>query len=348
MLIFKARSTWPLRASGNWLVIRRREFIAGLGGAAAWSLAARAQQRERVRRIGFLTPGYDKDEWVQLTISTFRQELAKFGWVEDRTLHIDYRFSGSDPGRMAADAEELVNLRPEVIFAFSGPAARAVLRRTQVIPIVFAGGGDPGQNNLAGGIARPTGNITGFANNFVSLGSKWVELLKRAAPTITRVAHLTDASIGGGAAGIADVIDAAAAQLAINLIRMPLRNPEEIERAIDIFAAEPNGGLLLTGGFSDANLKAILRLALQDHLPTMFGAGKLGAEGLLMSNGPDIADLVRGASSYVDRILRGAKPGDLPVQFPTRFPLLINLKTAKAIGLDIPPMLLALADDVIE
>ena len=225
-------------------------------------------------------------------------------------------------------------------------AARAVLRRTQVIPIVFAGGGDPGQNNLAGGIARPTGNITGFANNFVSLGGKWVELLKRAAPRITRIAHLTDPDISAG--GPAAVIEAAAAQLAINLIRMPVRNPEEIERAINIFAAEPNGALLLTGANSDANLKAILRLAMQHHLPTMQGSRKAVAEGLLMSNGPDFLDLVRGGSTYVDRILRGAKPSDLPVQFPTRFPLVINLKTAKAIGLDIPPTLLALADEVIE
>jgi putative ABC transport system substrate-binding protein len=327
--------------------MRRREFIAGLGGAVAWPLAARAQQSGRPRRIGVLAPGNaDKDGRVQRAIATFREEMAKLGWVEDRNLHVDYRFSGTDPGRMAADAEELVNIRPDVILALTGAAARAVLRRTQVIPIVFAGAGDPGQTNLAGGIARPTGNITGFANNFESLGGKWVELLKRAAPRITRIAHLTDPDIS--AAGPAAVIEAAAAQLAINLIRMPLRNPEEIERAIDNFAAEPNGALLLTGPNTDANLKAILRLAVQHHLPAMEGSGKMVAEGLLMSNGPDVLDLVRGAATYVDRILRGAKPSDLPVQFPTRFPLVINLKTAKAIGLDIPPTLAALADEVIE
>jgi putative ABC transport system substrate-binding protein len=327
----------------------RREFITLLGGAAAWPLAARAQKSEEVRRVGVLMPGYaDRGERVPLTIATIREKLANLGWVEDRNLHIDYRFAGADPGRMAADAEELVNIRPDVILAIAGEAARAVLRRTQVIPIVFAGGGDPVQSNLAANIARPTGNITGFANNFALLGGKWVELLKRAAPRITRIGHLWDTSIGRGGPELAAAIDAAAAQLAINLIRMPVRSPEEIERAIDTFAAEPNGALLPTGAIGEANLKAILRLAVQHHLPSLYGAVKVVAEGLLMSNGPDFLDLVRGASTYVDRILRGAKPSDLPVQYPTRFPLVINLKTAKAIGLDIPPTLLALADEVIE
>jgi putative ABC transport system substrate-binding protein len=331
--------------------MRRRDFVTLLGGAAAWPLAARAQQPERVRRVGVLTPGYaDKDDSYQIAIATFREELAKLGWVEDRNLHIDYRFYGADPDGRAADADELVNIRPDVIFAVTGAAARAVLRRTQVIPIVFAGGGDPVENNLAASIARPTGNITGFGNDFALQGGKWVELLKRAAPRITRIAHLTDPDLGidASGAGLAAVIDRAAAQLAINLIRMPLRNPKEIEGGIDTFAAEPNGALLLTGSNTAANLKAIFRLAMQHHLPTMQGAGKRVAEGLLMSNGADFLDLVRGGSTYVDRILRGAKPSDLPVQYPTRFPLVINLKTAKVIGLDIPPTLLALADEVIE
>jgi putative ABC transport system substrate-binding protein len=332
----------------------RRDFVTLLGGAAATSpFAARAQQAGSVRRVGVLRPGYaDNDEGVQRAIATLREELAKLGWVGDRNLHIDYRFPGTDPDRMAADAEELVNIRPDVILAFTGAAAGAVLRRTQVIPIVFVGGGDPIQSNLgnlAAGITRPTGNITGFANNFALLGGKWVELLKGAAPHITRIARLTnpDFTVGGGGIDTA-AIDAAAAQLAIDLIRMPGRNPEEIERAIKTFAAEPNGALLLTGANTDANLKTILRLAIQHHLPALLGSGKMVAEGLLMSSGPDVLDLVRGASTYVDRILRGAKPSDLPVQFPTRFPLVINLKTAKAIGLDIPPTLLALADEVIE
>jgi putative ABC transport system substrate-binding protein len=325
--------------------MKRRDFITLLGGAAAWPLAARAQQAG-VRRLGVLTPGSDA---VQRAIATFREELAKLGWVEDRNLHIDYRFAGY-PDRLAAGVEQLVNIGPDVIFAITGIAARAVLQRTQIIPIVFVGGGDPSQTNIVADIARPIGNITGFANNFPMLGGKWVELLKRAAPRITTIGHLTDpdASNGGGDPGLAAAIDAAAALLAMNLIRMPVRNPEEIERAIEAFAAEPNGALLLTGAISEANVKAILRLAMQYHLPTMRGSVKMVAEGLLMSNGPDFLDLVRSASTYVDRILRGAKPGDLPVQYPTRFPLVINLKTAKAIGLEIPPTLLALADEVIE
>ena len=324
--------------------MRRRDFIAGFAGAAMWPLAARAQQAERVHRIGVLTAGGLN---TPITQAAFREELAKLGWVEGRSLRIDFR--ASDPGRLATDAEELVNLRPEVIFAFTGAAARAAQLRTQTIPIVFVGGGDPAENNLVGGIARPTSNVTGFANNFASLGGKWVELLKQAAPRLTRVASVFDPEFAlGGAAPIRDVIGTAAAQLAITTISMPVRNLDEIARAINAFAAEPNGGLLMTGAHPDENIKAILGLALQHRLPTMFGAGKLVAEGLLMSNGPDLSDMARRAASYVDRILRGAKPSDLPVQYPTKFPLVINLKTAKAIGLEIPPTVLALADEVAE
>jgi putative ABC transport system substrate-binding protein len=280
--------------------------------------------------------------------AAFREGLAKLGWVEGRNLRIDFRASYF--GRLAVDAEELVNLRPDVIFAITGPAARAAQQRTQTIPIVFVGGGDPADNNLVGGIARPTNNVTGFANNFISLGGKWVELLKQVAPRLTRVADVANSNrefpIRGG--GLRDVIGTAAAQLAISTISMPFRNLDEIARAINAFAAEPNGGLLVTGTHPDENIKAILGLALQHRLPTMYGAGKFVAEGLLMSNGPDVTDMARRASSYVDRILRGAKPSDLPVQYPTKFPLVINLKTAKAIGLEIPSNVLALADEIVE
>jgi putative ABC transport system substrate-binding protein len=282
-----------------------------------------------------------------ITQAAVREELAKLGWVEGRSLRIDVRTSGDDPRRLATDAEELVNLRPDVIFAYTGAAARAAQRRTQTIPIVFVGGGDPAENNLVGSVARPT-NVTGFANNFGSLGGKWVELLKQAAPRLTRVASVFDPEFAFGGGSVRDVIGAAAAQLAITTINMPVRNLDEIARAINAFAAEPNGGLLINGAHPDENIRAILGLALQHRLPTMFGAGKLVAEGLLMSNGPDLTDMARRASSYVDRILRGAKPSDLPVQYPTKFPLVINLKTAKAIGLEIPPTVLALADEVIE
>jgi putative ABC transport system substrate-binding protein len=328
--------------------MRRRQFITLLGSAvAAWPLAARAQQAERVRRIGILVAG---DFNTPIQQATAREELAKLGWIEGRSLRIDVRASGSDPGRLARDAEELVNLSPDVIFAFTGAAARAAQRRTQTIPIVFVGGGDPADSNLVGGTARPTTNITGFANNFTSLGGKWVELLKQAYPRLTRVASVFDPDfqLPGSPGSIRDLIGAAAAQLAITTTNMPARNLDEIARAINAFAAEPNGGVLITGVIRAESIKTILGLALQHRLPTIYGAGKLVEEGLLMSNGPDLIDISRRASSYVDRILRGAKPSDLPVQYPTKFPLIVNLKTAKAIGLDIPPNLLALADEVIE
>ena len=322
--------------------MQRREFFTLLGSASAWPLAARAQQAAHAHRIGVL---------MALGLSAppskaaCREELAKLGWVEGGSLQIDFR--ASDPGLLAKDAEELVDLHPDVIVAFTGAAAQAARRRTQTIPIVFVGGGDPAENNLVGSITRPT-NLTGFANNFASQGGKWVELLKQAAPSLTRVASVFDPEFAVPGSGVRDVIGTAAAHLAITTINTPVRNPDEIARAIGAFAAEPNGGLLITGANPGENVKAILELALQHRLPTMYGPGKLVAEGLLMSNGPDSIDMARRASSYVDRILRGAKPSDLPVQYPTQFPLVINLKTAKAIGLEIPPTVLALADEVIE
>jgi putative ABC transport system substrate-binding protein len=272
----------------------------------------------------------------------FREAMAKLGWVEGRNLRIDFRASAAL--RLVADAEELANLHPDVIFAYSGAALRAAQRATQTIPIVFVGAGDPAQLNLTGGIARPKGNATGFANNIASLGSKWLELLKQAAPRTTKVARIHDPEVSGRR--LADIIGAGDALVAT--VDMPVRDMDEIERAISTFAAEPNGGLLLTGPLSAIKIDAILRLAVRYRLPTMRGSSKLVAEGLLMSNGPDTLDMVRDAASYVDRILRGAKPGDLPVQYPTKFPLVINLKTARAIGLEIPPTLLAIADEVIE
>jgi putative tryptophan/tyrosine transport system substrate-binding protein len=324
--------------------MRRREFIAGLGSAAAWPLAARAQQGDRVRRIGVMTAG---GPIGQIALAAFREEFAKLGWIEGRNVRIDYRTSSVDPDHLAADAGELVNLHPDVILALNGAAARAAQQRTQIIPIVFAGGGDPAENRLVGGVARPTGNVTGFANNFASQGGKWLELLKQAAPRLTRVAHLYNPDFSLSEF-LSAAIDVSAAQLAITTIRTPVRNPDEIARTINAFASEPNGALLMTGVQTGDNVKAILRLALQHRLPTMYGPGKLVAEGLLMSNGPDFTDMVRGATSYVDRILRGAKPSDLPVQYPTMIPLVINLNTAKAIGLEIPTALIAIADEVIE
>jgi putative tryptophan/tyrosine transport system substrate-binding protein len=326
--------------------MKRREFIAGLGGAAAWPLT-RPLAAEAQRRVGALLFGRNDDPQYQSILGAFREGLATFGWVEGRNLRIDHR---GDPSRLAADAEELVNLRPDVIFAGTGPAARAVQQRTSVIPIVFMGGGDPASNGMVSDIARPEGNMTGFANwGAASQGGKWLELFKEAVPRLTRVAVSFNAD-----ALLRASITAAAAQHGVTIIRMPVQNEVEMEHAISAFAAEPDGGLLV----SPVNpLEVIGRLALYHHLPLMLaggtlmlagGIGRFVLEGVLVSHGADGYDLARRASSYVDRILRGAKPSELPVQYPTKFELVVNLKTAKAIGVTIPEAFLARADGVIE
>jgi putative tryptophan/tyrosine transport system substrate-binding protein len=326
--------------------MRRREFIAGLGGAAVWPfaqpLAAEAQ-----RRVGALLSSDDN----QPALDAFGEGLATFGWVEGRNLRLDYRFTdGGDPRRLAEYAEELVDLRPDVIFAHSALSARAVQQRTSVIPIVFVGGADPTSSGLVHNIARPEGNMTGFANSYGSLGGRWLELFKEAVPRLTRVADIsfvTELSVQSVARA---TIAAAAAQLGVTITRIPVRNAVEIEPAISAFAAESDGGLLLTGQPLPIVEAPIGQLALYHHLPLMFGgsADAAGRVGTLIAHGPDLPDLGRRAISYIDRILRGAKPSELPVQYPTKFELVVNLKTAKAIGVTIPETFLARADEVIE
>jgi putative tryptophan/tyrosine transport system substrate-binding protein len=269
------------------------------------------------------------------------------GWSEGGNLQMDYRFADNDPSRLAAYAEELVNLKPDVIFAYSGPAARALQRRTSAIPIVFAGAGDPALVGLVSGVARPTNNVTGFANIFASLGGKWLELFKEAVPRLTRVADVFPIPEFGGQPPLRAAIDAAAGQLALKIVRIRVRSLAEIEPAISAFAAEPDGGVLLTGVTPRLHLETIERLALRYRLPLMTG-GISVEEGALISHLADVSELARGASSYVDRILRGAKPSDLPVQYPTKFVLVLNLKTAKAIGVTIPEAFLLRADQLIE
>jgi putative ABC transport system substrate-binding protein len=326
--------------------MKRREFIALLGGAAAWPLAARAQQAEPVRRVGALLVGAKDDPGVQSNIAVFRERLAMLGWVEGGNLRIDYRFADSDPGRVAAYAEELVNLRPDLILAFGGPPTQAVQQRTSVIPIVFTAG-DPASNDLVGNIARPGGNMTGFALDFGSLGGKWLELFKEAVPGLTNVAHILSA-ISLTRNETRATIDAAATRLGVTIVRMTFRDAAEIEPTISAFAAAPNGGLLVTGNVARAQEEAIRRLALHYRLPLMIGPSTIVAEGVLMSHGTDRLDRFGRLASYVDRILRGAKPSDLPVQYPTKFELAVNLKTAKAIGVTIPEGFLLRADEVIE
>jgi putative tryptophan/tyrosine transport system substrate-binding protein len=313
--------------------MKRRDVVTLAACAAAWPFA-RLLAAEAQRHVGALVDGPDNDPRYQPVLATFWEGLTTFGWVEGRNLRIENRFSGGDPSRLAAYAEELVSQRPDVIFAFTGTAARAVQQRTSVISIVFVGGGDPTSSGLVRNIARPEGNITGFANYFGSLGGRWLELFREALPRLSRVADIFFVDELSVLNEIRAPIRAAAAQLGVTIIGMPVRNAVEIEAAISAFAAEPDGGLLLTGVTPFASLEAIKRLALYYHLPLMYGGA--ADPGFLMAHGPDMSDVARRASSYVDRILRGGKPSELPVQYPTKFELVVNLKTAKAIGVTIP------------
>jgi putative tryptophan/tyrosine transport system substrate-binding protein len=326
--------------------VRRRDFIAGLGGAAAWPLAAHAQSRERVRRIGVLSGFAENDPVAAGSISAFRDGLAKLGWIEERNLRIDLRFAGTDAERLRVYAAELGGLNPEVILAHGLAAIKVVQQQTQTTPIVFVNVGDPVSNGLVASIAHPEGNTTGFTNLFISIAGKWLELLKEAAPRVVRVALVFHTEVAGAENYIASM-EAAAATLAVKVIRTPVRNAAEIQRAIEVFAAEPNGGLIvIPPPFVPPDRKLINRSAMEHRMPAIYGY--VPAEDSLIAYGPDTVDLFQSASSYVDRILRGARPGDLPVQFPVKFELVINIKTAKAIGLAIPKTFLFRADEVIE
>ena len=308
--------------------MNRRAFITLLGGAAAatWAPAARAQG-DRVRRVAVLALAA-----LNATgrVAVLREELQKLGWREGRNLRLDVRIA-DDLAALEVAAEEVVKSAPEVIFAFTGPVTRAVQARTRTIPIVFDGGADPIETGLVKNVARPEGNTTGFANSFTTLGGKWVELLKETAPQVTRVAILFNPARSPAGGAIAS-IESAATQLGRTTVRAPFRNAAEIESAVEAFAAVPNGALILQGPLpGPAEFAAVQRVALKHRLPLLYQTPR---EGVLISYGVAPSDLERGAASYIDRILRGAKPGDLPVQFPTRFRLVINLKTAKAIGLD--------------
>jgi putative ABC transport system substrate-binding protein len=307
----------------------RRTFITLIGGAAAgWPLEVRAQRDERVRRIGILWRG----EATEGVVQTLREELAKLGWIEDRNVRFDLRYSPDDPDRIRALADELVGLGPDVIAAIAFPVARAVVQRTQTIPIVFINVGDPVAGGLLKSIARPEGNATGVTSTYQSQGAKWLELLKEAAPRTVRVGLIYVPEIVNDQ--YFRVINAAAEGLAVKAVPTPYRDAGELRRAIDAFAAEPNGGLLMVPPPpTPANGELINQLALKYQLPTMYSWKYYVAGGGMMSYGSPIVEPYRIAATYVDRILRGARINDLPVQFPTTVELAINLKTAKAIGL---------------
>jgi putative ABC transport system substrate-binding protein len=334
--------------------MRRREFITVLGGAAAaWPLAARAQQDGRMRRIAVLDGGAntERDSLHQASLAAVREVLTKLGWVEGRNLRIDLRTGTGNPDHIRAAAAELISLAPDVIVTRSGEATRAMRQQTRSVPVIFAGvGGDPvATGAMEGSIARPEGNTTGFTNLYPSIGGKWMELLKEAAPRLARIAAVFNpVSLFGRGGGYAPAMEAAAPILGVQLIKTPVRDALELVRAIDAFAAEPHCGLLWVAGPTPFNRDLLIRLAAQHRLPAIYDERSWVAEGGLMSYGSTTADLFRGAATYVDRLLRGAKVSELPVQFPTKFELAINLKTAKAIGLTIPEAFLLRADEVIE
>jgi len=328
--------------------MRRREFITLLGGAAvAWPLKAHAQQPERMRRIGVLAPTAPVDAEAQTRFAALRQGLQRFGWIEGRNLQIDARWGAGDAGAIGSAATELAALAPDVIVA-SGSAAAAILQATRTVPIVFVSVPDPVGSGFVESLAQPGGNATGFIMFEYGLSAKWLELLKEIAPSVTRAAVLRDPAIVAGIGQFA-VIQSAAPSVGVDVSAINMRDGAEIERAVTAFARRPNGGLILTASALAAiHRDLVVSLAARYKLPAVYITRYFVAGGGLVSYGPDFVDQYRRAAEYVDRILKGEKPADLPVQAPTKYELVINLKTAKALGLDIPTTVLASADEVIE
>ena len=327
--------------------MRRRAFIAGLGSAAARPLAARAQQGDRVRRIGVLMNYTADDPESMARITVFVQSLHGLGWTVGHNLQIDYRFGAGDVERYRRFASELVSLAPDVLVTSGAVAVEALQRTTRAVPIVFVTVTDPVGGGLVASLARPGGNTTGFTLSEYGVSGKWLELLKQIAPNVTRAAVLRDPVAVG--IGQFAAIQAVAPSLQVELSPIDARDAGEIERAVTEFAKRPNGALIVTAtAFSTIHRDLIITLAAQHKLPAVYSYRLFVASGGLISYGPDPRDQFRLAAGYVDRILKGEKPADLPVQDPTRFVTALNMKTAKALGLEVPSTLLARADEVIE
>jgi putative ABC transport system substrate-binding protein len=328
--------------------MRRREFLGVFGSVAAWPLAASAQQPERMRRIGILVPAAADHSEFQTRVGAFLQALALLGWTEGRNLRIDTRWATTNHAELRRHAEELVALAPDVILAPGASALGPLLQATRSVPIVFPFVIDPVGAGFVDSLARPGGNATGFISFEYSLAGKWLELLKEIAPRVTRAAVLRDAAVSPGI-GQFGAIQSVAPSLGVELSPVNVRDAAEIERAVAAFARSPNGCLIVTAGPSASRHRdLIIALAARHKLPAIYNERPFVAAGGLISYGPDYIDQYRRAAGYVDRILKGEKPANLPVQAPTKYELVINLKTAKELGLTVPPTVLARAGEVIE
>jgi putative ABC transport system substrate-binding protein len=327
--------------------MRRREFITLLGGAAAWPLAARAQQRDQMRRIGVLVGFDENDPVARPRISAFTQALADLGWTDGRNARVDLRWGGDDNNRVRALAAELVGLQPDIILANGTSETVALRQETRTIPIVFANVSDPVASGIVARLNQPGGNITGFANLEATFGGKWLELLSEIAPGLKRAAIMNPDT--ASASVYMPSLETAARSLKVELITAPVHSDAEIETAIIAVGREPGGGLVaMPDGFTLPHRAPIISAAARNNVPAVYAFSEVARDGGLLSYGVDRVDLYRRAASYVDRILRGEKPGDLPVQLPTKFEMVLNRKTATALGLAIPPSILLRADEVIE
>jgi putative ABC transport system substrate-binding protein len=328
--------------------MKRREFIRLLGGATiAWPVVAHTQQGERVWRIGALM-SISEDEQAQVELAAFIQALQQLGWTVGRNVQIDYRWGAGDPGRYRRYAAELITLAPDVLLARGGTTVGVLQQATHTVPVVFVAATDPVGRGLVASLARPGGNITGFAAAEFGLSVKWLELLKELAPNVTRVAILRDPTTGAGL-GQFGAMQGAAPVVGVELSAIDLRDGDEIERAVAAFAQGSNGGLIVVpNALAVVHRELIIMLAARHRLPVVYPDRTFAISGGLIAYGPDEVHQYRLAAGYVDRILKGEKPADLPVQTPTKLELVINLKTAKALGLEVPTTLLTRADEVIE
>jgi putative tryptophan/tyrosine transport system substrate-binding protein len=330
--------------------MRRREFITLIGGSVASFVCApariRALSTDRMRRVGAIVGYAENDSATHTRISAFVEGLRELGWIEGRNIEIGLRFTGGDVNQIPALTKELIDRQPDAILANTTPVTAELARRTKSIPIVFVVVSDPVGSGFITSLARPGGNITGFVNVEGSMGSKWLELLKQVAPHTTRVAVLFNPDTAPYADYYLRPLEMAATSLVVKAIRAPARNGGEVEDVLAKLAREPGGGVIgISDSFLTVNRQEVAALALRYHLPTVFGTPESGA---LISYAPDTRDLFQRSASYVDRVLRGANPAELPVQVPTKFEMVIDLKVAKVLGLEVPEKLLALADEVIE